>query len=226
MKIVKLLSLFIVSIGLSLSAIATEGGSLQVSFDDELLTIQHQWAKVNYTLQDDAQEQAFEKLLAQASSFVANYPNKSEPLIWQGIIQSSYAGAKGGLGALSLAKAARDSLEKALKLDEKALDGSAYTSLGTLYHKVPGWPLGFGDDDEAKEMLEKAIALNPDGIDPNYFYGEYLFDEKQYDKALKHLTNALAAPDRATRPLADKYRREEIQQLLVKVNQKLNKSKS
>ena len=58
-----------------------------------------------------------------------------------------------------------------------ALDGSAYTSLGTLYYKVPGFPIGFGDHKKARQLLEAALKVNPDGIDSNYFYGEYLFDE-------------------------------------------------
>ena len=36
--------------------------------------------------------------------------------------------------------------------------GSAYTSLGTLYFKVPGWPVGFGDEEKAEELLRKALA--------------------------------------------------------------------
>ncbi len=39
-------------------------------------------------------------------------------------------------------KEARASLEAALKIAPEALDGSAYTSLGSLYYQVPGWPLG------------------------------------------------------------------------------------
>ncbi len=50
---------------------------------------------------------------------------------------STYAGAKGGLGALSLAKKSRAVLESALMIDDQALQGSAYTSLGALYAKVP-----------------------------------------------------------------------------------------
>jgi tetratricopeptide (TPR) repeat protein len=193
------------------------------SFDNQLLDIQHQWAKANYTLTDDAQEQAFEKLIDQLAQFVDSNETYAEAWIWQGIVNSSYAGAKGGLGALSYAKAAKKSLEKALTINDAALAGSAYTSLGILYHKVPGWPIAFGDDDDAKQYLEKAIELNPTGIDSNYFYGEYLYDEKQYTNAKKHLLLALKAPARPTRPLADESRHNEIQQLLVKVNKKLNK---
>jgi hypothetical protein len=91
---------------------------------------------------------------------------------------SSYAGAKGGLGALSLAKASKVSLERALTLDDQALQASAYNSLGALYHKVSGWPLAFGSDKKARSYLFSAIKINPTGIDPNHFYGEYLFDKK------------------------------------------------
>ncbi|MFT4939538.1 MAG: cytochrome c-type biogenesis protein CcmH/NrfG [Paraglaciecola sp.] len=192
-------------------------------FDGQLLALQHQWAKVNYTLTDDAQSEGFEQLLIQAQTLVEQNKERAEPLVWLGIIQSSYAGAKGAFGALSLAKKARKSLERSLTMDDLVLSGSAYTSLGTLFHKVPGWPIGFGDDDDAKMMLEKAITLNPKGIDSHYFYGEFLFDKRDYAKAKEHLLLALNAPTRDNRPLADQYRRAEIQQLMAKVDKKLQK---
>ena len=52
---------------------------------------------------------------------------------------------------------AKKLFERAIKLDPAAMDGSAYTSLGSLYYQVPGWPVGFGDDDKAKEMLLKGL---------------------------------------------------------------------
>ncbi|PKI03548.1 hypothetical protein [Glaciecola sp. 33A] len=190
----------------------------------ELLMIQKTWAKTNYQLQDDEQEEQFEALLVSIDEQINLHPEQAEFWVWKGIIQSSFAGAKGGLGALSLAKKARKSLQKALALDDAALQGSAYTSLGTLYHKVPGWPLGFGDDDEAKLLLEKALKLNPDGIDPNYFYGEYLYDNKEYKGAMKYLETALNAPQRVDRPLADSGRRTEIESLLAQVKKRMDKN--
>ena len=202
---------------ISFSSVAEE------NFNMQLLNLQHQWAKVNYQLVDDAQEDGFENLVKQAQELVAVNPDNANSLVWLGIIKSSYAGAKGGLGALSLAKDAKKSLEKSMEIDDSVLNGSAYASLGTLYHKVPGWPLGFGDDDTAKEMLEKAMLINPNGIDSNYFYGEFLFDEREYTKAKKHLTHALQAAARAERPLADEFRRVEINQLMAKVDKKIKK---
>ncbi len=152
---------------------------------------------------------------------VRNDPS-AELLIWQGIILSTYAGAKGGLGALDLVKQAKASLEEAIKLDPKALDGSAYTSLGALYYQVPGWPVGFGDEEQAEVLLKKALAMNPDGIDPNYFYGDFLYREGRYTQAQAVLEKALAAPDRPGREVADNGRRAEVQALLKEVRSELD----
>ena len=191
------------------------------AFDAQLLSLQQEWARVNYdTPAGDARSHAFDALEKRAEAFTKQHPGRAEALIWEGIIESSYAGAKGGLGALGLAKEARASLEAALEIDPRALDGSAYTSLGTLYAKVPGFPVGFGDDDKARDLLRKALELNPNGIDPNYFYGEFLYEEGEYAEALKYLDRAAKAPGRPGRERADQGRRAEIAALTAKVKAK------
>lgn len=187
----------------------------------QLAQLQRGWAEANYTLQGKAQTTAFETLLAQADRAIAAEPDSAELYIWRGIIRSSYAGAKGGLGALSLAKAAKVDLEKALKIDDKALAGSAYTSLGTLYYKVPGWPIGFGDNGKAETLLKKALSLNPEGIDPNYFYGDFLAQQRKYAQAERYLLKAQQAPARPDRPLADKGRQQDIETVLQQVRYQL-----
>lgn len=186
-------------------------------FAEQLLQLQQDWAVANYQLADAAQEDAFSALEQRVTHFVSNYPSRAEAHIWQGIILSTEAGVIGGLAALDLAKRSKVALEHALSIDPQALDGSAHTSLGTLYFKVPGWPFGFGNDDLAKKHLEQALILNPEGIDPNFFYGEFLYEEGDYKAAAVHLNKALAAAPRPQRELADRERRKEIQQLLTKV---------
>ena len=183
----------------------------------QLIDIQKRWAEVHYSYSGDAQQQAFEALLTEVEGWLVADPNNAEAWTWQGIIESTYAGAKGGLGALGLAKRARKSLERAIELDPSALDGSAYGSLGTLYYKVPGWPLGFGNDKKAEQLLKKALAINPNGIDPNYFYADYLFEQGLYAQAKVVAEHALKAAARPQRPLADAKRREEVQALLNKI---------
>jgi tetratricopeptide (TPR) repeat protein len=128
------------------------------------------------------------------------------------------------MGALRLVKAARQLLLQAEALDPKALDGSVYTSLGSLYYQVPGWPIGFGDKKQAVIYLHKALELNPDGIDPNYFYGDFLVEQGDYRAAVPVLEKALKAPPRPGREIADRGRREEVRRTLQKARDKGGRS--
>lgn len=190
--------------------------------DTTLSALQQRWAEINYQVPARQRAEAFEKLAGQASTAVQAEPGSAELRIWHGIILSTWAGAKGGLGALGLVKDARRELERALEINPGALDGSAYTSLGSLYYQVPGWPVGFGDDEKAEQMLQQALMLNPDGIDPNYFYGDFLQRQHRYREAAGALEKALAAPERAGRTVADQGRREEARTLLASVQEKLD----
>ena len=200
------------------------GAAQADDFDDTLHDIQHRWAEANYKTTGGAQKDAFETLLEDARQFVAANPGRAEALVWQGIVASTYAGVKGPFGAMSLAKEAREVLIQAEAMDPMVLDGSVYTSLGTLYAKVPGGLIGFGDKDLARDYLEKAVQQNPDGIDPNYFYGEFLLDQKEYEAAKAALLKAKNAPRRPDRPLADEGRQREVDTLLAEVNRKLGKA--
>ena len=201
----------------SILVLASVGSVSAAAPEAELLEIQQSWARINYSTNSAEQKAAeFGQLAAKAAALASSQPGRAEPMVWHGIALSSQAGAKGGLGALSLAKEARSVLEASLKIDATALAGSAHTSLGTLYHKVPGFPIGFGDDKKARKHLEAALKLNPTGIDPNFFYAEFLLDKGETALAIKHLKLAQAAPARPGREVADAGRRQEITALLSK----------
>ena len=187
----------------------------------DVVAVRTQWEKVKYQLPKQEREAAFERLAARAAQVSAANPGQAEALVWEAIVLASKAGEQGGLGALSLVEQAKALLEQAEEIDPAALDGSIYTSLGSLYYQVPGWPLGFGDDAKARQYLEKALALNPNGIDPNYFYGDFLMDQGDYAGAIKAFDKALAAPPRPGRELADAGRRKEIATARDEAKQKL-----
>lgn len=180
----------------------------------DLAGIQQRWADIQYRMPEAQREKAFEDLAEAAESLADHYPDRAEPLIWQGIVLSTYAGAKGGLAALGLVKDAREALEAALAIDAEALEGSAYTSLGSLYYQVPGWPLSFGDDDKAREFLQRALSINPNGIDPNFFFGDFLRQQGQSEQARLYFNKVLHAPARPGRELADTGRREQTRRLM------------
>jgi tetratricopeptide (TPR) repeat protein len=188
--------------------------------EEEIKALQRGWEEIKYRKPAVEQAAGYEALAKRAAEVRGRYPGRAEAEIWYGIIVASEAGTKGGLGALRLAKAAKAALEHALALDPGALEGSAYTSLGSLYYQVPGWPIGFGDDRKARELLEKALAINPDGIDPNYFLGDFLYRKGDYPGARAALARALKAPARPERPLADEGRRREIESLLEQIQAK------
>jgi tetratricopeptide (TPR) repeat protein len=200
----------ILAIGLALPAFAGD------DLDADILKIRSAWDHANYELKGDAREKALGEVAKQAEALVAKHPNSAKALAWQGIALGTWAGAKGGLGALGLAKQARDALLKAEHIDPKVFGGSVYTTLGSLYYRVPGWPIGFGDDDKAKDYFQKALRLNPDGLDPNYFYGDFLLEQGQYEQAVKVLKHALEAPPRPERPVADQGRRKQVEAALRK----------
>jgi tetratricopeptide (TPR) repeat protein len=183
----------------------------------QVAAVRDRWAEVNYTTPKAQREAAFEVLAKQAAAAKAARPKDAAALIWEGIVLSSQAGERGGIGALGLARQARADFEQAIGLDPSALDGSAQTSLGVLYYQVPGWPLGFGDDDKARELLRKGLKADPDGIDANYFHGDFLRDQGDWAGAAAALEKALAAPPRPGRELADQGRRREATALLAKV---------
>jgi len=206
---------------LLLGALSQSVWALDAADQQRLNGIQQSWAHIQYELPEGQRTAAFEKLAAQASSFKQERQMLAEAWIWSGIVTSSWAGAQGGLGALSKVKDAKADLEKALALDPKALQGSAYTSLAALYDRVPGWPIGFGDSDKAEQLLKMALQMNPNGIDSLYFWGDHLYRQKRYVEARDALQKALLAAPRPGRESADAGRRKEIEKLLVDVNKKL-----
>lgn len=189
----------------------------------EVAKVQDRWAEIQYQQPKPQRETALQALSEQAQAARKAQPRDAGAWIWEGIVLSSLAGEKGGLGALSLVKQARADFEQAIKLDPAALDGAAYTSLGALYYQVPGWPIGFGDDATARELLNKGLAQDPSGIDSNYFLGDFLRDQKDWSGAAAAFEKALAAPARPGRKLADDGRRREAGAKLQEVRVHLAK---
>ena len=183
----------------------------------QVVEIRDRWAEVTYNTPKPQRVAALESLASRSESLRKAQPKDANALIWDGIVLSSLAGERGGLGALGLVKQARANFEAALAIDPTALDGAAYTSLGALYYQVPGWPVGFGDDKKARQLLRKGIEVNPDGLDANFFYADFLRDQGDWKGAAAALQKALAAPARPGSEVADRGRRMEATALLAEV---------
>ncbi len=204
-------------LALAVTAVAAHAGAAELTVEARVENLSRGWAHVNYEVTGKPEQARQAALLAaEADSLVTEFPNRAEPLVWDAIITATEAGAKGGLAGLSLAKNARQMLEKAEKVNPTVLGGSVYTSLGSLYSQVPGFPVGFGDPAKARAYLQKALAVNPTGIDQNYFYADFLYRQGDMAGAAAAAQRALAAPARAGREVADRGRRAEATALLAK----------
>jgi tetratricopeptide (TPR) repeat protein len=184
----------------------------------ELRALSKEWAQIKYQMPKAKRKDAFERLTHKAEALVSAHPQQAEPKIWQAIVLASTAGELRGvaqLKAVNLVTKSRELLLQAKKIDATALDGSIYTSLGSLYYQVPGWPLAFGSDKKARIYLTKALQLNPNGIDQNYYYGDFLLSQKDYTGAIKAFERALSAAPIPDRPVFDAGRREEIRLALA-----------
>ena len=187
------------------------------SMTDEVKAVNDGWAHITYEVKGSStQTKLLDKLAKDAATLVARYPGKAEPLLWQGIVVSEQANRANFFHQLGLAKRARSILAKAYAISPCAEDGGPAMSLGVLYYKVPGSPIGFGDDARAGRLLKEALACDRDSLDGNYFYGDYLLDQGDKAGARSYLLKALKAPHDASRPAWDAGRREEVRALLAK----------
>jgi len=213
-------SLFTLGLAFSLLAGAAHADALDTRLDG----VARAWAHANYEITDkSAQGEAAAQVAADADALARQNPGRAEPLVWEAIAKATQAGAKGGLGGLALAKESKSLLEKAEKINPAALgDGSVYTSLGSLYAQVPGFPIGFGDPGKARGYLQKALAANPGGVDSNFFYGDFLMRQNDYAGASEALQKALAAPPRPGREVADRGRKAQAAALLSQAQAKLH----
>ena len=182
--------------------------------DDAVVELQREWEVTRYQTPPGEREKRFEALAAKAHQTSEAFPDRAEPLIWEGIIVSSLAGEKGGLGALGLVKQARALYEQAIQIDANALDGSAYNSLGVLYYKVPRLAGRLRRQGQGRRAAAEGAGGQSEGHRSELLLWRVPRRDRRRDEAIAYLERALQAPARPGRQIADAGRREEARALL------------
>ncbi|OQW73217.1 MAG: hypothetical protein BVN35_11965 [Proteobacteria bacterium ST_bin11] len=181
--------------------------------------LESDWARVYYQTDETRQRQIYPQLLEKAAELTKRYPHAAEPKIWQATIIATNAAFQSALTALSSLQTAKALLEEAIAQNPNALDGAAYVTLGTLYYMVPGWPVSFGDNQLAEQMLKASLKINPNGIDANYFYADYLLEQDRTAEAEEYLRKAIQAPLRKQQVFADSQLQNEAKLALAHTQQ-------
>lgn len=185
-----------------------------------IASLESAWADTYYQASEAQQKRTYPVLLEQASELVKQYPNAAEPKIWQATIMATNAAYESSLTALSTLEAAKALLEEAIKQNPSALQGAAYVTLGTLYYMLPGWPVSFGDNQIAEQLLKTSLKINPDGIDANYFYADYLLQQDRTMEAEVYFRKAAQAPVRKLQVFADTQLQNEAKLALASTQQR------
>lgn len=184
------------------------------AYEGDVFSLKNRWENTVTEMPQNQRENTLKALASEAEALAEQYPNEAEVLIWQGIVLASYARERGGLGALGIAGDARDALERAIEIDPQGGNGSAYVTLGALYDRAPGRPLGFGNSSTAEHMFQRALEIRPDGIDVNYYYAAFLKEEGNTQAAREHAERAVNGDARDNRQASDEALRQDAQTLL------------
>ncbi|MEQ1543574.1 tetratricopeptide repeat protein [Methyloglobulus sp.] len=185
--------------------------------------IESEWASIYYKTPKNKQETAYDALLIKAERLADQFPNTAEPLFWQALVIATHAELQDGFTALKAIHKSRDLLLQAIKINPQTVNGSAYVTLGTLYYMVPSWPIAFGDAEKAEKMFQAALKINPNGIDANYFYGDFLLANNKAKEAQSYFEKALSAPSRKEQSFADSKLKDEVKLALANTkNRKIN----
>lgn len=185
--------------------------------------IESEWARIHYLVAKEQQDNEFKHLLSEVNHLQAQYPKQAEFIILQAIIVASNAKNVDAFSALEAINKAKDLLIQAIELSPKALDGAAFVTLGTLYYMVPAWPVAYSDNNKAQQLLEKALAINANAIDANYYYADFLVTQGQLQLALKYFNRALTVPVRVTQVFADTQLQVQAQLAIDKYGQEESK---
>lgn len=205
---------FILLIAASLMIFSTAHAT---QIDRAVNELRTEWAMIKFQTPKKQQLVKFEQLIKKAERTNKQYPNNANIMTWYGTILSTYSAIKGGLSALPHIKKARKLLESAIKMDPRVENGLAHAVIGTIYAHVPGWPVAFGNKKTARKHLETAIRINPRGMDPNFYYGDFLVDAGEYQEAKRYLEIASRAPIRKSHEAQDRGRKGEIALSMAKL---------
>ena len=136
----------------------------------------------------------FEKSIVAADQALALDGNDVRGLFWKAAAMGKIAEDSGILNALRMLRPMESLLLRVVELDETYENAGAHRALGRMYHKLPGFPISFGNNQTALMHLKRAHELFPRDVITRAFYAELLLDMGKTSEARKHADFVLNAP--------------------------------
>jgi hypothetical protein len=189
----------------------TEADTAALDFKSETRSIGKDLDRAVYETPPSEQLPEFEALWMRSVLLGRRYPENLECAAWEGMTLLRYARALNDVTSMGLINDARKKLMAAISTDPTVLRGVAQLTLGASFGKSPG----AANLRRALAHLEKAVSIEPDGLEQNVGYGEVLMRGAGHrEKARKILERALSAPPLEGREAADRALRARAAELL------------
>jgi tetratricopeptide (TPR) repeat protein len=173
------------------AALAASSGAQADEFQDGLSAIQRAYAAIQ-ALPAAEQLTPYKTLTAEATEFREAFPKRAQALIWEAVVLTHHAWTLNTNDSRAMLNTARERLDEAEKVDPANVDWSGYSFMGITYALAPPWPLSFGDKDRARGYLAKAVSMQPNAIDTNFYLGRFLFNNKFYPEAVATFEKVLS----------------------------------
>ena len=183
---------------------------------DDLAALEQQWAELKYEHAADSDRMARAEALERAAADLAAQNPRSEALLLQANTLLLTAEFMHSAASLKKVRAARDLLLQAEQAQPN--NAAVLSTLGSIYYEVPGWPIAFGNRKKAEDYLRRAIALDPEGRDANFFMGDLLLETNRAREATAYLERALVAAQQDD--VLNRGRRAEIVEAIEKVKRR------
>jgi len=203
-----------------LSVFAAHAAAAAPSPEAEAARVGETWAYLKYEQGDAPARLAQVRALGQEATALSQaFPTTATFLYWRAQVLCLEAELMYSIESLDRMREARDLLDKAAELDPKS--SLIKSLLGSFYYEVPGWPLSYGSGKKAERYLREALALDPDGMDANFFMGDFLLSAGHAAEAMPYLEKAATASDRLPPSRVVAGRRGEIVEAIAKVRKRL-----
>ncbi len=128
-----------------------------------------------------------------AEAAIEVLPNSPHPYYWQASLSGRIGQARGIMSSLFMVRPMKESLDRALELDDDYAD--AHWVLSQLYHQAPGFPLSIGNKKSSLQHAERALELEPANFDYQLQFAVALEYNGRKQEAIEVLEALLAEPN-------------------------------
>lgn len=180
--------------------------------------LEHRWAEIRYQIPEKQRLQAFNNELTEIGKDPSDCQQSATYQLIQAMIKGSMAKLQNRLDALKMIRQIEAHLQSSIKTDPTIMNGMSWTLLGLLYDKSPGWPFSIGDDKAAKHAYQKGLELNPEGINTNFYYGDFLRRKKKTEQARQYLMKASRSKQGNQSEIAYLGRMQDVKRALNKLD--------